>query len=51
MKSKEEIEKMIKELEERKSGSSNMNYEIGGSIDALKWVLGEKEFLVSGLRY
>jgi len=50
MRKKATIQKMIKELEQRKAGSPNMNYEIGGAIDALKWVLMENEWLAAGLR-
>ena len=42
MKSEKEIRDFLKELEERYSTSSNMNYEKGGAIDALKWVLDGK---------
>lgn len=50
LKTKEEIEKMIEALEKRKSSSANMNYEIGGAIEALEWVLSKREFLAAGRR-
>ena len=50
MKTESEIRKMIEELQTRKSMSSNMNYEIGGAIDALKWILEDTDFLGTGLR-
>ncbi len=50
MRSRKTLERMLEELRCRCSSSSNMNYEIGGAIDALKWVLRKEEFLASGLR-
>jgi len=42
VKSEKEIKEFLGELEERTSNSSNMNYERGGAVDALKWVLDIK---------
>ena len=50
MKTKEEIEEQLKELEERHSLSSNMNYEIAGAKEALEWVLERRNFLNAGIR-
>lgn len=50
MKTAEEVKKMIEELEERHSSSSNMGYERGGAIQALEWVLNKEKYLNTGIR-
>lgn len=39
MKTEKEIRDYLEELKEEWSGSANMNYERGGAIDVLKWIL------------
>lgn len=41
MKTEQELKKMLEELRERRSSSSNMNYEISGAEQALNWVLDD----------
>ena len=43
MKTEKEIKEFLDKLKEQGSLSANMNYERGGAISVLEWILGERE--------
>lgn len=42
MKTEKEIKEALEYLKKQFSGSSNMNYERGGAIEVLEWILDDK---------